>query len=164
MFYLATTRFNNSTLLENIKFKEKEQLQGVIYGTTIKINARYPFNTLFFVVEMNNEKNEIYGISLIRNSLVIDKQYIIYENHDYNRFIYRGDYWISRDEILLEDRSILDVLEPMLFKGKSNLKRISGIAVITNKLFLRWNFNEYKMKEQIKNLFIIKFKNRNLII
>jgi hypothetical protein len=158
MFYLASTRFNNSTLLENTKFKEKEQLNGVIYGTTIKINERYPFNTLFFVVEMNNDKNEIYGISLIRNSIVLDKTYNIYENHDYNRFIYKGDYWISRDEILLEDRNIIETLEPMLFKGKSNLKRISGISVITNKLFLRWKFNEDKLKEKIKNLFIIKFK------
>ena len=158
MFYLASTRFNNSTLLENIKFKEKEKIKGVIYGTTIKINTRYPLNTLFFVVEMNNDKNEIYGLSLIRNSIVIDKTYPIYDNHDYNRFIYKGDYWISRDEILLEDRNILDVLEPMLFKGKSNLKRISGIAVITNKLFLRWNLNEDSLKEKIKNLFIIKFK------
>ena len=61
-------------------------------------------------------------------------------------------------EILLEDRTILEFLEPMLFKGKSNLKRISGIAVITNKLFIRWNLDENFLKEKIKNLFIIKFK------
>ena len=158
MFYLASTRFNTSTLLENINFKEKEDVKGVIYGTSIKINARYPLNALFFVTEMNNDTNTIYGISLIRNSLVMDKSYHIYDNTDYNRFIYKGDYWISRDDILLEDRTLVEMLENMLFKGKSNLKRISGIAVITNKLFSRWEYSEEKIKEKIKEIFIIKFK------
>jgi hypothetical protein len=160
MFYLASTRFNNSTWLENVNFKEKEKIKGVIYGTGIKINVKYPCNILFFVAEMNNDTNEIYGISLIRNSIVSDKIYNIYDNNDYNRFIYKGDYWVSRDELLLEDRNIVEFLENMLFKGKSNLKRISGISVVTNKLFLRWKYNEEQIKEKIKNLFIIKFKTK----
>jgi hypothetical protein len=160
MFYLASTRFNSSTRIENVQFKEKskEKEKSVIYGVSIKINERYPLNTLFFVAEMNNDTNQIYGISLIRNSIVIDKPYNIYTNDEYNRYIYKGNYWISREELLLEDRTIVDNLENMLFKGKSNLKRISGIAVITNKLFSRWKYEEDKLKEKIKNMFIIKFK------
>ena len=79
MFYLASTRFNSSTRIENVQFKEKskEKDKSVIYGVSIKINERYPLNTLFFVAEMNNDTNQIYGISLIRNSIVIDKPYNI---------------------------------------------------------------------------------------
>ena len=158
MFYLASTRFNKNTLLENIKFKDNEQIKGVIYGSSIKINEKYPLNSLFFVVEMNNDINEIYGISLIRNSLIVEKNYKIYNNSDYNRYIYKGEYWIGRNELLQTDRTIVEILENILFKGKSNLKRISGISVITNKLFLRWNYDEHIIKEKIKNLFITNFK------
>ena len=158
MFYLACTRFDDKTWIENINYKEKEKMKGVIYGVSIKINEKYPLNSILFVVEMNNAINEIYGISLIRNSMLLDKKYHIYENTDYNRYIYRGDYWISRDNILLEDRMIVDILEKMLFKGKSHVKRITGISVITNKLFSRWEQNEEKVKETIKKIFIKKFK------
>jgi len=158
MFYIASTRFNNCTWKENKSFKQKEKIKGAIYGVSIKINDKYPINTLLFVVEMNNDDNEIYGISLIRNVPVTNKKYNIYENDDYNRFIYTGDYWIQRDEILMEDRIIIEMLENMLFKGKSHLKRQSGISVITNKLFTKWDYNETILKEKIKTLFLLKFK------
>lgn len=158
MIYLASTRFDDKTWIENINYKQREQINGVIYGVSIKINEKYPLNGLIFVVEMNNAINEIYGISLIRNSMLLDKKYCIYDNNDYNRYIYKGDYWISRDDILLEDRLIVGILENMLFKGKSHVKRISGISVITKKLFDRWNLNEENVKDTIKKIFIQKFK------
>ena len=161
MFYLASTRFNKSTWSENQEFKKKEKIEGAIYGASMKINEKYPINVLLFVIEMNNDVNEIYGISLVRNSIVTNKRYSIYENYDYNRFIYKGDYWISREDILNEDRMIVEMLENMLFKGKSHLKRQSGISVITNKLFLKWKYDESFLKEKIKNLFLSKFKIKN---
>ena len=161
MFYLGSTRFNNYTWTENQSFKKKEKIKGAIYGASIKINDKYPLNSLIFVTEMNNDKNEIYGISLIRNSILTDKKYPIYENNDYNRFIYKGDYWLDREEILTENRIIIEMLENMLFKGKSHLKRQSGISVVTAKLFSKWNYDENFIKEQIKDLFISKFKNIN---
>ena len=161
MFYLASTRFNNYTWSENQLFKNKEKIKGAIYGVSIKINDKYLLNSLIFVTEMNNDKNEIYGISLIRNSILTDKKYPIYENNDYNRFIYKGDYWLNREEILTENRIIIEMLENMLFKGKSHLKRQSGISVVTAKLFSKWNYDENFIKEKIKDLFISKFKNIN---
>jgi endonuclease V-like protein UPF0215 family len=44
---------------------------------------------------MNNETNKIEGIGLIRNHLAHDKRHKIYNNNEYNRYIYRGKYWLD---------------------------------------------------------------------
>lgn len=75
---------------------------------------------------MNNSTNQLNGIGLIRNSLIVDKPYNIYDDDNYNRFIYKGDLWISRETILEQDSDILILIENILFKGKSHLKRQGG--------------------------------------
>lgn len=165
MFYLACTRFNNNTLQQNIAYKNKSDIKGAIYGVPIQIYHKYPLNTLLFVIEMNNDINEIIGISLIRNKLVTDKKYTIYDNGEYNRFIYKGDYWLSREHILRQHSEIVEILDNILFKKKSNVKRQSGISFITPKLLFHWkdniNYNEKYLKESIKQLFIKEFMNQN---
>jgi GTPase involved in cell partitioning and DNA repair len=69
MFYIACTRFNNDTYKENMDYRLKYN-ETVIYGPSYKIRDIYPYGALIFVVEMNNEKNKIEGIGLIKNSLV----------------------------------------------------------------------------------------------
>ena len=81
MFYIACTRFTNATYKENIEYRETHNEQ-VIYGSAFKIRDIYPIGCLIFVAEMNNETNKIEGIGLIKNSLVSDKRYKIYENSD----------------------------------------------------------------------------------
>jgi phage pi2 protein 07 len=158
MFYIASTRFNNITWNENIHYRKKIESKGAIYGVSIKIHEKYLLNSLLFVVEMNNDTNNICGIGLIRNSISIDKQNKIYSDDNYNRFIYRGNYWISRDYIKNHDSRLIEILENILFKGKSHLKRQSGISVITPKLFAKWNYNEEIVKDSIKNIFVNEFK------
>jgi len=154
MFHLACTRFNNETLAQNLDYKVSHGLNGVIYGTPIKIKQSYSVMVPIFVVEMNNETNKIEGIGLIKNRLHLDKKYKIYNENAYNRYIYKGNYWISRTEI---DPEIVTMIENMVFKGRSHLKRQSGISVITTKLFLRWNYDEHYIKNMIKDLFTRKF-------
>jgi hypothetical protein len=165
MFYLACTRFNSNTWAQNINYKNKHNIKGVIYGVPIQIYHKYPLNTIIFVIEMNNDINEICGISLIRNKIITDKKYIIYECSEYNRFIYQGDYWLSRDHILRKHPEIVEILENILFKKKSNVKRQSGISFITPKLLFHWkeniNYNEIFLKESIKQLFIKEFMDEN---
>jgi hypothetical protein len=74
MFFIASTRFNNSTWNENINYRTKYSINGAIYGVPIKIYEKYPLNAIVFVVEMNNDTNQICGISVIRNSLLLDKE------------------------------------------------------------------------------------------
>jgi hypothetical protein len=63
MFYIASTRFNNETYLENMKYRNKTNIQ-VIYGTSIRIQEKYDVGSLIFVVEMNNETDNIEGIGI----------------------------------------------------------------------------------------------------
>lgn len=162
MFYIASTRFNNSTFIENIEYRKQEFLKGAIYGVTIKINQKYPLKSVLFVVEMNNDNNHICGISLIRNTTIIDKKYKIYNDDNYNRFIYRGDYWLSRESLQKHDNRLVEILENILFKGKSHLKRQSGISIVTSKLFLKWNYNESIVKNAIKDIFLKEFNHNNI--
>lgn len=157
MFHLASTRFNNKTYQENLNYRES-QLEKTIYGTDIKINKKYSPGTLIFVIEMNNEKDQIEGIGLIRNTLVHDVKKI-YDNPDYNRYIYRGDYWVSRETILSIDKDIVKICDLILFKGKSHMKRVSGISVLTEKLFTNWVFDLKDLKEKIRLLFLKLYGN-----
>jgi len=161
MFFIASTRFNNSTWQENIDYRIKNSIKGAIYGVNIQICEKYPLNSIIFVIEMNNDMNKICGISIIRNSILFDKKYKIYSDNNYNRFIYKGDYWLSRDDIIAYDEMLIVSLETMLFRGKSHLKRRLGISFLTSKLYLKWRYNEHLTKESIKNIFISKFKQSN---
>ena len=161
MFYIASTRFNNETYNENMSYRKKSDIP-VIYGTSIRIQEKYDIGTLMFVAEMNNEENRIEGIGLIRNTQVYDKKHVIYSNSDYNRYLYNGDYWISRDTILEKDDEIAKICDTVLFKGKSNLKRLSGISVLTAQLFTNWDYKLSVLKEKIRALFINVFSSSSL--
>ena len=161
MFYIASTRFNNETYNENMSYRKKSDIP-VIYGTSIRIQEKYDIGTLMFVAEMNNEENRIEGIGLIRNTQVYDKKHVIYSNSDYNRYLYNGDYWISRDTILEKDDEIAKICDTVLFKGKSNLKRLSGISVLTSQLFTNWDYKLSVLKEKIRALFINVFSSSSL--
>lgn len=161
MFYIASTRFNNETYNENMTYRKKSGIP-VIYGTSIRIQEKYDIGTLMFVAEMNNEENRIEGIGLIRNTQVYDKKHVIYSNSDYNRYLYNGDYWISRDTILEKDDEIAKICDTVLFKGKSNLKRLSGISVLTAQLFTNWDYKLSVLKEKIRALFINVFSSSSL--
>ena len=156
MFYIASTRFNNETYNENMSYRKKSDIP-VIYGTSIRIQEKYDIGTLLFVAEMNNEENRIEGIGLIRNTQVYDKKHTIYSNSDYNRYLYKGDCWISRETILDKDDEIAKICDTVLFKGKSNLKRLSGISVLTAQLFTNWDYKLSVLKEKIRVLFISEF-------
>lgn len=157
MFYIACTRFNNTTYEENTNFRHKYN-ETAIYGTTLKIRNIYHLGTLIFIVEMNNEQNKIEGIGLIKNMLVCDKRYKIYDNDEYNRYIYKGKYWLSRSQINNVNEKITEIFENILFKGKSHLKCRMGITIITEKLFVHWNYDLQILKNMVKYVFLSYFK------
>jgi len=159
--YIASTRFNEQTLHENRTYRESKQIQGCIYGTNMKIYEKYPLNATMFIIEMNNDTNRIEGIGIIKNLISLDKKHKIYEDGEYNRYIYKGKYWMSRDQMMRLNEDLVKLFEIILFKGKSNLKRMSGICVVTEKLISNWNKNKditnakimVKITERIKTMF-----------
>jgi hypothetical protein len=157
MIYLASTRFNNDTWQENCSYKRLHNMNGVIYGTNIRIKCSHSLGALFFVIEMNNQTNKIEGIGLIRNQLVLDKKYNIYSNGDYNRYIYKGEYWLSRDKLCYHDKELVEIFELILFTGKGHLKRQSGISVVSSLLFEKWEYDDEIIKRDLKEIFIKEF-------
>lgn len=157
MIYLASTRFNNDTWQENCSYKRLHNINGVIYGTNIRIKCSHSLGALFFVIEMNNQTNKIEGIGLIRNQLVLDKKYNIYSNGDYNRYIYKGEYWLSRDKLWYHDKELVEIFELILFTGKGHLKRQSGISVVSSLLFEKWEYDDEIIKRDLKEIFIKEF-------
>ena len=162
MFYLASTRFNNNTFYENTIFKNDNKISGIIYGSNLQINKKYEKGVLLFVFEMNNETNEIEGIGLIRNYLLTNKRYNIYSNMDYNRYIYKGDYYLSKETLVRVNEEFIKTMENILFKGKTHLKRQSGISVLTEKLLKKWDCSLDDFKEIVKNIFLSHFHLQNI--
>ncbi len=157
-FELATNRFNADSLDANNDFKLKHKLPGVVYGSPLKIRDKYIEGIPLFVIEMNIDTNKINGIGVIRNQINYTIPKNIYFNHNWNRFIYSGSYWISRENLIEKSNDLVEKLELCLFKGKGHLKRLSGITIITDKCYRRWEVDKEEMKRTIKNIFLDTFK------
>lgn len=149
--YIACTRFNNDTYRENQLYRALKN-ETVIYGSPLKIRSIYPPECILFVAEMNNTTNQIEGIGCICNKLIFNT-HKIYSNIDYNRYIYRGNYWLSRDSLLATDADIVIMLENALFKKKTHLKCRVGITVITDKLLSKWEYRHDELLAKIRTAF-----------
>lgn len=155
MFHLASTRFNNATLAENMAYREK-MTDAVYYGSLIKVHKKISVGAFMFVFEMNNETNQIEGISLVRNTLVLDKKHRIYSNDDYNRYTYKGIHWLSRKQIMELDSGLVETFDRILFKGKTHMKRACGITVLNEKLMTTWDMDLNVEKEKVRRIFLQK--------
>jgi hypothetical protein len=97
---------------------------------------------------MNNNTNQIMGIGLIRNKLATDRVYIVQKDTNCNRYIYIGKYHMSRELLLEYVPHLVDVLNRMLFKGKTHSKRGFGLTKIPEKvlqldMYKHNNTNQY---------------------
>ena len=111
MYTLGTTRFNAQTWDENVQYRIKKQYNGCIYGTPKQITEELTLHLPIFILEMQNDANKIMGIGLIRNAIVIGKHPNIYSDPFYNRYTYKGNFRIDREELNKEE---LKVIKSML--------------------------------------------------
>ena len=93
---LYVTRFNDITYKENKDWLQKNNENGCIYGSPIKLSTKVLPNTYIIILEMNNSINKIEGLGIIKNQLIY-KKYKIYSDNNYNRFIYKSNLYISRN-------------------------------------------------------------------
>lgn len=156
MAFIMSTRFSNETYEQNRLYRELNGIQEYIYCQRIQIKSQIPLNTLLYLVEMNNSTNQILGIGLIKNFIVTDKCHKVYSSNDLNRYIYKTNYRLDREE-LLSNPSLLVALETICFKGKTHLKRIPGISVIPDKLLFQPHFKHINFKLEISHLFSLKY-------
>ena len=162
MFTLASTRFNNSTLAENLEYRLKTN-NACIYCSPQRMSPKIKVDSLVFIVEMNNELNRVEGIGLVKNSFKLDKYYKVYETCNFNRYIFRGKYRSSREELIRYNSKTVEILDNILFKGKTHLKRGSGITTITEKLLKNNRCEGLDVKLIIKEIFINTFTSENIV-
>ena len=144
---IVTTRFSNYTWKENMNYLAKNKDISCIYGSPQEMSPKILYDSIVFVIEMNNTVNQIEGIGLVKNRPFVDKYYSIYSEGNYNRFVYKSNYRIDRETILRFDPTIVDILEYVVFKEKSHLKRGSGFTTITQELLKRKKSETYKNVE-----------------
>ena len=129
---LMVTRFNRITNLERNRWCENNNYKGSIINVPIHIKETVLMSDNIYVIEMNNDDNEIIAISKIKNYVYTNKKYKIYIDNNYNRYTYRGKERILRDTI--KKYMKIEELENDLFKGKGHLKRGQGITNVTEKI------------------------------
>jgi hypothetical protein len=64
---------------------------------------------------------------------------------------------------LEKDAEIVEICDTILFKGKSHMKRMSGISVLTKQLFTNWDYKLCTLKEKIRKLFVNLFSSNSNI-
>jgi len=149
--YIASTRFTDITYSENMAYKRKKNIQGVVYPCPMKINPKLLLDVPIIVIEMNNSINEICGISLIRNKMVFNIRNV-YSHTTFNRYVYVGKYHISRELLLRINEKLVVMLDMILFKGKSHQKRLQGISLLRDKLLTDERLEGMNIEMELKDV------------
>jgi hypothetical protein len=153
MITVVTTRFNNETWEENLNYREKNKIK-CLYCSPLEMSPSICLNIGVFVVEMNNSKNKIEGIGFIKNKPHTDRYYGVYRDGNYNRYIYKGKYYLCRDELIKLNDQLVVVLDYILFKERTHLKRGSGFTRIPEKLFKHPICENINIKTVLREMFI----------
>jgi hypothetical protein len=156
---IVSTRFDENTWNQNISYRKKHGDIGCIYGSPKPISQKILIHSLLFVIEMNNTKNQIEGIGLIRNFPKINR--FIYTIGNFNRYTYQGKYRLNRDELLNRNKKLVECLDYILFKEKTHMKRGSGLTTVPEKLMKHRIMEEMDVKKEICDLFRDVYKNMN---
>lgn len=156
---IVSSRFDENTWNQNISYRKKHGDIGCIYGSPKPISQKILIHSLLFVIEMNNTKNQIEGIGLIRNFPKINR--FIYTIGNFNRYTYQGKYRLNRDELLNRNKKLVECLDYILFKEKTHMKRGSGLTTVPEKLMKHRIMEEMDVKKEIHDLFCDIYKNMN---
>ena len=157
MFTVVTGRFNSETLISNYEYRRRYNLK-CIYCCPSKLSQKISYDSIVFVIEMNNDTNMIEGIGLIKNKIDSTKYYKVHSDVNTNRYIYIGNYFIDRKTIEDYNSELVNILELILFKGKTHSKRGSGLTTIPEKVLKLDICKNINIKKEIKDIFITIFK------
>ena len=158
---LMATRYDNKTLEQVNLFRNKRADEfgqdKAIYCAPIRIKESIPVNETLMVIEMNNERNQVIGLGLIKNYVWADKKYKIYDEMNYTRYIYKGKYRIPRENMNEQEEIYMKIFDVILFKGKTHLKRGQGLTEIPDKLYKHIKISEKGLLELLKQMFKDRF-------
>jgi hypothetical protein len=159
MFTVVTGRYDNETWDATFQYRIKKKF-ACIYAPPSRLSPLIDLNSPVFVIEMNNSTNQIMGIGLIKNKLTTDKVYKVQADTNCNRYIYIGDYHLSRDQLENYNDFLVYVLEEILFKGYTHSKRGIGLTKIPEKVLKLDVCEGLDIKKEIRNIFVHHFKDK----
>lgn len=150
---IAVTRFNEKTYNENKYYRENNNIKGCIYGTSVPIKPEIKPEINIIILEMNNTKNKIMGIGLIKH--VKSKRVRIYNQQEYNRFCYKGNKRIDHTNLTNLEKTLIKGFETIVFTTSQHMKRGTGITIIPEKKYshTKLNDNGKIIKSFIENMF-----------
>ena len=144
MYSFVTSRFTKTTEDESKRYQARIGKQ-CLYGSSNLIASSVPEGGLVFVIEMRiNETgvkqanwlpddNQISGIGMIKNEEVQPDIYCdVYANKLFNQFIYMGEDRIDRTELLQTNPLLIELLDTILFKGKTHQKRNAYLSLLND--------------------------------
>jgi hypothetical protein len=131
--HIMTSRWTQSTWEENVEYRNMNPQIGCIYCSPTNISKQIQKNTILFVLEMNNDKNRIMGVGVIRNCPIINK-YFVYENGKYNRYVFTSKKRIDREQMNEEEDRIMKVFDILCFTGNTHMKRGQGIKAFPREM------------------------------
>ena len=128
-FAVCVTRYNNQTWGERTAWLAANPDHACIYKSPVPIRSDIPYESPLFIIEMNNDTNQIMGIGRIINEIRADRAYRVYADQNYNRYTYLGRQRLDRADIMQSkiDARVIETLERMLFYGARHAKRGQGI-------------------------------------
>ena len=162
MITLVTTRFNSKTWNEMQRWIETNSWDGCIYGCPIM--TKRGIGETLIVLEMHNDENKVKAVGLINNyAFPADKKYTrIYNDRNYNRYIYKSKYRLILSDITLTlmEKKIIKIFNQLLFKGACHLKRAQGITEVPSWIMKNKHIDFLKY---FKALLVRQYKKESLI-
>jgi len=157
--HILTSRFNTVTRNQNDIYRNKYWQNGCIYCAPVLVNKEIPQGAKLIVLEMDNDKNQIFAVGLLTNK-PFTSRFSVYEDHNYNRYNYTGRYRIKREECTEEEEAILQMLDFMCFKGNQHMKRGQGLTAFPVKTL--WKLSkDLNLTEFLENMFQTRFAKEN---
>ena len=128
-FTVCVTRYNNQTWGERTAWLAANPDYACIYKAPVAIKPNIPYEAPLFVLEMNNDANQIMGVGYVINEIRADRSYRVYGDQNYNRYTYLGRQHVDRAVMMRTKASaaVIETLERLLFYGARHAKRGQGI-------------------------------------
>ena len=159
--HVLTSRFNNSTWSENTSFRKRNGKHGCVYCAPITVNHQIPYDSVMFVLEMNNDTNKIMGIGMVRNHPVHNR-YNVYQNNNFNRYVYAGKYRIDRSVMTEEEDIIIRAFDILCFTGNTHMKRGQGLTAFPVESLCRCAYNKMDLVDFITDMFKTRIINQEI--
>jgi hypothetical protein len=149
--FIMTVRFTEETWEENAKYRKKLKTMKCIYCSPVEVAVKIPPGALLYVIEMNNDRNIIMGIGLIKNT-ILPKSHPVHNDPNYNRYSYGGTLYIAREEFKESEKPLIELIEMFCFKGSTHMKRSHGISAFSFPLLFKASAT-INIHEELRKMF-----------